>query len=165
MQQQRTLWSGAVPISYGLLIVCDSTAVDIGLAWNEACSRQGFARQESCTNLACLIQYGDAECRVLLGSPTPADSYGRLLSVPFVANSDTILIGGVEEADQAVGMAPGAYRLYAGQSVLDDLTVRCDLWFAPATPGDSASHIHTRDQELTAQEPLIEWADAADAVP
>jgi hypothetical protein len=100
-----------------------------------------------------------------MGAPVPADDYHRLISVPLVAHSGALLIGSVDAPDQTVGVAPGAYRLYVGQSVLDDLAVRCDLWIAPATPGDSASHIHIRDPELTAQEPLIEWADAADAGP
>lgn len=134
-----------------------------GCDWTEQHTAQGFARRESVVNFNTLLEFGQADVAVNLGSYEPHPDYERVVEVPFLVTSGKVLVEGPEETEveRNFTLSPGHYRLIAAQSAAGHDEEVIDLYFEPLTKALERSAILVADEALNPPTPLIETARIA----
>src|ERR1700730_11814975 len=98
--------------SYNGFVVFDKDVELPGCDWSDDHVAQGFARRESTVCFGTLLEFGLAEVSVTLDGYAPRGDYERVIAVPFLVTSGTVVIEGPEEMDTGrhVVVPPGNYR-------------------------------------------------------
>jgi Competence protein J (ComJ) len=78
-------------------MVYDRSVEMPGCDWTDKHTAQGFARRESVVNFNTPLEFGHAEVTVALGAFKASDTYERVIGVPFLVTSGTIIVDGPEE--------------------------------------------------------------------
>jgi Competence protein J (ComJ) len=151
--------------SYGQFSVYDQSEIRPGCAWTTRHSSQGFARRHSTVAFATILEFGDADIKVILGSYQPLNQHQRAIAVPFQCESGIVIIEGPDEYDvgRQVMLAKGPYRLTAAQSVTGDESEEVELYFDMLTKPLSRSQLIIIDDLLDPPSPLLESAEFIDA--
>jgi hypothetical protein len=131
-----------------------------GCAWTDAHSAQGFARRDSTVNFSMPLECGHANVSASRSSYRPSEKYDRVIAVPFLVTSGTVVVEGPEETnpERSIALPPGNYRLVAAQRVTGNQEETIDLFFEPLTKPLDRSAILLADGAL---HPPLTWLETA----
>lgn len=125
---------------------------------------QGFARRESVVTFRTMIQFGDADVNVVVSDYEADANYQRIVAVPFLVTSGTVVVSSPEEIDseRQFTVPPGYYRLVAAQAVIsddvEDAAEVIDLFLEARDTPLERSQILVADDELSPPEVFVETA-------
>jgi len=146
-------------------MVYDQSVELPGCDWTEKHTAQGFARRESVVNFNTPLEFGHAEVTITVGTFQPGDDYERVIGVPFLVTSGTVIIDGPEEfeVERNWSLPMGNYWLVAAQRILGDDQEKIDLYFEQIREPAKQSRIFVADELLNPTLPLLETAGIAGA--
>lgn len=150
--------------AYSQFMVYDQSVRLPGCAWTDEHSAQGFARRESTVNFNTPLEFGYANVSVSHGSYQPSDEeYDRVIAVPFLVTSGTVVVEGPEETNPArsIALPRGCYRLVAAQRVTGNQEEIIDLFFESLMNPLDRSTILVADDALNPPTTLLETAEIA----
>ncbi len=149
--------------SYGQFMAYDRDENQPGSIWTDDHVRQGFVRRPHSICFGTLVSHGQAELRILLGTPSDIHLYERVVCVPIELPSGELRLEDPEEypINRMVHISPGCYQLYVAQRAIDDDTLQMDL-FVSSISGDPVGSIILRaDEQLHSHGDLVETGDVA----
>ncbi len=163
MQSEKLIYSASIYFSYNQFHVFDASVKLPGCAWTDGHFKQGFARRPQNVNFGTLLEFGEGDVAVHLGSYEERDEHERVVEVPLEVASGEVVIGGPEEYPNKhiITVPTGHYRLVAAQSVTDDAREAIDLYFEKVPEPLKRSRILLADGGLEPPGPLLESADVA----
>lgn len=149
--------------SYGQFIVFDQSVALPGCDWSDAHFSQGFARRNSTACIRTLSEFGHANVRVSMTQFAPKADHVRVIAMPFIVESGTVVVEGPEEVgtNRTIKVPTGNYRLVAAQAASGEDEEAIDLFFERVVRPVQHSEILVRDDELDPPSPLIETAEVA----
>jgi hypothetical protein len=149
--------------SYSQFMVYDQSVALPGCDWSEKHSAQGFARCESTVNFNTILDFGHAEVTIIVGPFQSNGEYERVIGVPFLVTSGTIIVDGPEEmeVERTFSLPSSNYWLVAAQRVLGEDQEKIDLFFEQVNKPVKCSRIIVADNLLNPQLPLLETAEVA----
>ena len=149
--------------SYGQFMVYDQSVAAPGCLWTASHTAQGFARRESTVCFRTLFECGYADVTSELGSFVNAEIYERVIAVPFLVVTGTVVIDGPDENNvrRIVNIPNGTYRLIAAQCAIDDEGELIELFFEKRDEPLKQSAVIVADRQLNVPDSLLELADIA----
>ncbi len=165
------LLKSVIYFSYSQFFVYDAAVEgEVGPAWTEAHTRQGFARRASTVSFGTLAEFGEAELKVYGGCISDAKQYTRAIEVPLYVPTGRVSIDGTDELpiDRHVMLEPGHYSLVAAQQIVykarheyEDNVIAIDLFFQKREVPLSSSRILIADETMPPTGILLETAEVA----
>jgi hypothetical protein len=148
-----TVW-----FSFGQIQIHDKSVPVPACIWTPAHVAQGFARRESTTSFATLLDAGNALVSLFL-SPLPKEmQYDRVICIPLHAPSGKLGLGAPDDWPHACSfmIEPGHYRLCVAQRFVTEDEEAIDLFLEKMVHPTGQSAVVVCDSLLTPPRVLLE---------